>query len=387
MELRTPSLVGTPTTNCGSVEFMLESTKIIPSQLQVGLFGFLLHLDLQQQSIRSIASLTSQTEWSDILAISNLTWAITRQSSERQLTGHKWVTWRSRGDSLEVPEGFVGGGTPDVVQLRHPQTGAPAMFLFSPGDGMVQEVLTFSENRRSWFIDESVKSDGKMHLSTPIDPIFLVLPYLRKASQVMPLEQILKDEEFPETERLLHAAGLKHLTQVADRRGDDELCAYKYNEEKALSWLQRKAERVAEVLKQKGIAVSSGAMSANFVKSCSKQDADTGGVRAVRSTLKYAHGMLSEYLPEDLSLKLGQQMSLPEDCHPASSKRKLAVGGNSNNMQGDVKKVRAELDLANGGVLDLTKPEKSTKSVSSKDKARAKVASGSKTISTFFKKK
>nr|CAD7577417.1 unnamed protein product [Timema californicum] len=330
-------------------------------------------------------------------------------------------------DSLEVPEGFVGGGTPDVVQLRHPQTGAPAMFLFSPGDGMVQEVLTFSENRRSWFIDESVKSDGKMHLSTPIDPIFLVLPYLRKASQVMPLEQILKDEEFPETERLLHAAGLKHLTQVADRRGDDELCAYKYNEEKALSWLQRKAERVAEVLKQKGIAVSSGAMSANFVKSCSKQDADTGGARAVRSNctaLKYAHGMLSEYLPEDLSLKLGQQMSLPEDCHPASSKRKLAVGGNSNNMQGDVKKVRAELDLANGGVLDLTKPEKtletvtdlaawtletvtdlaawtletvtdlaawtletSTKSVSSKDKARAKVASGSKTISTFFKKK
>ncbi|CAG2068225.1 unnamed protein product, partial [Timema podura] len=137
--------------------------------------------------------------------------------------------------------------------------------------------------------------------------------------------------------------------------GDDELCAYKYNEEKALSWLQRKAERVAEVLKQKGIAVSSGSMSTNFVKSCSKQDADTDC-----TALKYAHGMLSEYLPEDLSLKLGQQMNLPEDCHPASSKRKLSVGGNSNNMQGDVKKVRAELDLANGGVLDLTKPEKVT---------------------------
>ena len=52
------------------------------------------------------------------------------------------------GEALEVPEGFAGTGTPDMVQLRHPQSGAPAMFLFSPGDGMVQEVLTFSENRR-----------------------------------------------------------------------------------------------------------------------------------------------------------------------------------------------------------------------------------------------
>lgn len=52
------------------------------------------------------------------------------------------------GEALEVPEGFAGTGTPDIVQLRHPQSGTPAMFLFSPGDGMVQEVLTFSENRR-----------------------------------------------------------------------------------------------------------------------------------------------------------------------------------------------------------------------------------------------
>lgn len=47
------------------------------------------------------------------------------------------------------------------------------MFLFSPANNSVQEILTFSESKRSWFIDETVKSDGKLHLSTPIDPIFL----------------------------------------------------------------------------------------------------------------------------------------------------------------------------------------------------------------------
>ncbi|XP_021942143.1 ribonuclease H2 subunit B-like [Zootermopsis nevadensis] len=101
------------------------------------------------------------------------------KTSNPQQSSNTWV-FLLKGEALEVPEGFAGTGTPDIVQLRHPQSGTPAMFLFSPGDGMVQEVLTFSENRRSWFIEESVKSDGKLHLSTPIDPIFLALPYLRK---------------------------------------------------------------------------------------------------------------------------------------------------------------------------------------------------------------
>lgn len=70
----------------------------------------------------------------------------------------------------------------DVVKLRHPASNKPAAFSFSPGNITVQEVLIFDENKRSWFIDESVKSDGKLHLSTPIDPIFLVLPYLRKVN-------------------------------------------------------------------------------------------------------------------------------------------------------------------------------------------------------------
>lgn len=74
---------------------------------------------------------------------------------------------------MELSEQYTGSGTPDIVTLRHPNTGESAVFLFSPANNSVQEILTFNERKRSWFIDESVKSDGKMHLSTPIDPIFL----------------------------------------------------------------------------------------------------------------------------------------------------------------------------------------------------------------------
>lgn len=77
------------------------------------------------------------------------------------------------GEALELSEQYTGKGTPDVVNLRHPSTGESAVFLFSPTNNSVQEVITFDGGRRSWFIDDVVKSDGKMQLSTPIDPIFL----------------------------------------------------------------------------------------------------------------------------------------------------------------------------------------------------------------------
>ncbi|XP_031783788.1 ribonuclease H2 subunit B-like [Nasonia vitripennis] len=75
------------------------------------------------------------------------------------------------------------------------------------------------ENQRSWFIDYNIRSDGKMHLSTPIDSILLILLYLRKSQQVMPLERCLQDEEYPETARLVKCQNLK-LSLVADGKGD-----------------------------------------------------------------------------------------------------------------------------------------------------------------------
>lgn len=40
-----------------------------------------------------------------------------------------------------------------------------------------------------------------------------------QSQHACPLDQILKDDEFQETERLLSCSGLKHLTQVADKKG------------------------------------------------------------------------------------------------------------------------------------------------------------------------
>ncbi|XP_075235419.1 ribonuclease H2 subunit B [Lycorma delicatula] len=306
---------------------------------------------------------------------------------------NSWV-FLVKGDSVDI--GGDGSATPDVVQLRHPQSGAPAMFLFSPGDSLVQEVLTFSENKRSWLIEESTKTDGKMQLSTPIDPLFLILPYLKKASHAVPLDQLLKDDEFPETERLLSSAGLKHINQIADRKGDEDLMAYKYNEEKTLNWLQRKVERVAEVLKQKGINVTTGSAVSNmFVKSVKTQPDST------ENRLRYAHGVISEYLSDDLSTKLCSHIGLSPLEEVTGQKRKqlLTPSNNATANENKRSKILTSHDIVddsmmksnNGavGALDLSKPEKVSvkQTLSSKDKSRSKAASGSKSISMYFKRK
>lgn len=143
-------------------------------------------------------------------------------------------------------------------------------------------------------------------------------------------------------------------------------------------WLQKKTERVADILKQKNIHVTSGAASATFVKSSRDDNSDNVAY------LKYAHGIVSEYLMDDLSQKLLKYLNLPEDTN--NSKRKSI-----SNVQSESKKIKLDEEKGNSSsnVLDLSKPDiKAIKQPiqSSKDKLRSKSASGSKSITAFFKK-
>ena len=35
----------------------------------------------------------------------------------------------------------------------------------------------------AWFIGDVIESDGRVHLATPVDPLLLVIPYLRSAKR------------------------------------------------------------------------------------------------------------------------------------------------------------------------------------------------------------
>lgn len=73
--------------------------------------------------------------------------------------------------------------------------------------------------------------------------------------------------------------------------------------------------------------------------------------------MRYAHGIVSEYLADDLSKKLAQYLNLPDETD--SKKRKLTSPKESAVDEKRQKKESLEGEtLARNRALDLTKPEK-----------------------------
>lgn len=73
-----------------------------------------------------------------------------------------------------------------TVRLQHPRTGVKVMFMRTAE--RLLEVQSFSEESsepRSWLLTGGgqgrVQQDGTLFLSTPVDPLFLILPHLWNA--------------------------------------------------------------------------------------------------------------------------------------------------------------------------------------------------------------
>lgn len=103
--------------------------------------------------------------------------------------------------------------------------------------------------------------------------------------------------------------------------------------------------------------------------------------------LKYALGIIAEYVEADIVDKLESKFDFkPDLMESLGQKRKSGIGESSN------KRIKSEQN-SNGSVLSesMTMQASNTaskqKPLSAKEKARQKAASGTKTISSFFSKK
>ena len=73
---------------------------------------------------------------------------------------------------------------------------------------------------------------------------------------------------------------------------------------------------------------------------------------------RYAHGLVSEYLEDELANKLLQHLNLPEEPKAATAKdnnRKRKLSGSN---QSEINKSSRQDESASDAILDLTKPEK-----------------------------
>ncbi|KAI5642285.1 hypothetical protein NE865_05647 [Phthorimaea operculella] len=265
-----------------------------------------------------------------------------------------------------------------IITLPHPADNRPTKYVLDDEHNKMYEIVTFNEPHRSWFIGETVKSDGSILMVTPVNPLFLVLPRLREqcTNRAIPLEDLLSEKGF---DKILDF--VTNMDKIGDLKGPADMKAYKYNEEKTLSWLEERVRKLAKVLREKNVHVTSGAVSATFVASNIGNDNIDE-----EFYLKYAHGMLSEYLQEDLADLLEKKFDFkPDLVETIGKKRKSEVTDTDSNKR--IKSEPSEEGILEN-VLNTSFTEvKKQKPLTTKEKARQKAASGTKTISSFFTKK
>ncbi|XP_058058205.1 ribonuclease H2 subunit B [Anopheles bellator] len=269
-----------------------------------------------------------------------------------------------------------GGSSLQIVALRNPATTKASKYLLHrggpQGQSTLYEVNCFNEHHRSWFINQSVCSNGRIFLPTLIDPLFLVLPYLEQhcTKRAVPLEQALMDDEFPHLSLLADVLSPVGLGLISDEKRAGDIIAYRYSEAKALAWLVSKCQRLSgAVSKQDG----SAARSKNFVKEEKENAADLDEKEALHT----AYGIVSDYLSLDMCKKLSIALGFPEDENVSKKRKSIA------DLESAVlKKIKKE-EQHDTTPIKLQAPERK---VSAKSKALAKAASGSKSISSFFKK-
>uniref|UniRef100_A0A915PWH6 DNA mismatch repair proteins mutS family domain-containing protein n=1 Tax=Setaria digitata TaxID=48799 RepID=A0A915PWH6_9BILA len=93
--------------------------------------------------------------------------------------------------------------------LRHPKTGNAT--LYAIGNERVEELLKFDDGLRSVLLGDNVIRDGSMILLAPVNPVLLLLPYLRKYAKddYVSLKNILVDDNFPSIKLLENVKTVK----------------------------------------------------------------------------------------------------------------------------------------------------------------------------------
>ncbi|KAM3966848.1 ribonuclease H2 subunit B [Aphomia sociella] len=280
---------------------------------------------------------------------------------------------------LLINESLFENNNFTIISLPHPAHGKPAKYCLDNKNSKIYELVNFSEPYRSWFLGDTVKSDGNLLMLTPINPLFLVLSRLKEecTNRAVPLEDLLSGKDYS---KILDFA--TNLDMIGDLKGPVDMKACKYNQDKTLTWLEGRVQKLAKVLREKNVHVTSGAASATFVASNIGNDTIDE-----EFYLKYAHGMVSEYLQDELVQLLEKRFNFKSDLIESVGKKRKSEATDINDANKRIKQESPEINENVNSMNESYTEVKKEKSLSAKEKARQKAASGTKTISSFFTKK
>uniref|UniRef100_A0A8C9DP28 Ribonuclease H2 subunit B n=1 Tax=Prolemur simus TaxID=1328070 RepID=A0A8C9DP28_PROSS len=232
------------------------------------------------------------------------------------------------------------------IKLVNPCSGEGAIYLFDVHLQQLFEIKVFKEKHHSWFINQSVESGGLLHFATPMDPLFLLLHYLVKADKegkFQPLDQVVVDDVFPNCILLLKLPELeKLLHHVTEEKGTT------YGPSRSGLWLVERVKQTVAALKTNNVNVSARVQSTAFFSG------DQVSRDKEEDYIRYAHGLISDYIPKELSDDLSKYLKLPEPpaSLPSPLSKKIKLSGEPVEAKEDYTKFNTkDLKTAKLGLL------------------------------------
>ncbi|URE46924.1 Ydr279p protein family (RNase H2 complex component) [Musa troglodytarum] len=152
-------------------------------------------------------------------------------------------------------ENIIGNANAEgcLLSLRHPQSGKPACYILR--EGYLQELHWFKQSYGSWFLGDYVCEDGSLYISTPIDPIFVLLPIfeearMKKASDqgvFRQLDEILYVDGYPGYQHLFSVAK-DTMNMVCELKEIGSSKFFRLDNSRVLAWLCCKVQHLKATL-------------------------------------------------------------------------------------------------------------------------------------------
>lgn len=217
------------------------------------------------------------------------------------------------------------------------------------------------------------ESDGRMQMLTPMDPLLLAIPYLRKSERPVPLDDLIEDQDFSHINDLVPLLTRDKMNKIATSKGSEDLNVWVWNEEKCLEYLVSKVDKLKEHIKEKGMTTLDNTSSTNYISAKRKDETEEE-----EDCKRFAWEFLSDFLQDDISAKLGKAIKLKENAvlKPQQPAKKAKLDNASQGPKDDFYDKNGSSNNA-----------KSQESQNAKQKALAKSAKGTKNIASFFARK
>lgn len=104
----------------------------------------------------------------------------------------------------------------EIISLRNPSTEKTSKYLYAKDKKKFFEILSFTEEPRSWFANDFVYPNGNIYMTSPFDPLFWALYYIRSnnVEKCQPIDQTIVDDDFVDASKIVDVLTVEQLAMV-----------------------------------------------------------------------------------------------------------------------------------------------------------------------------